>query len=68
VIDLVRMKALLEKDDISAPTASDIPAELQARATELREAIVEAAAEANDELMMKYLDDGTLTEAEVVSG
>ena len=62
------MKAIIESEDNSAPKVEAIPAELQARAEELREAVMEAAAEANDELMMKYLDEGTLSDAEIVSG
>ena len=68
VVDLVRMVALLESDDTTAPREAEIPAELQARATELRGAIVEAAAEANDELMMKYLEEETLSDDEIVTG
>jgi elongation factor G len=67
-VDLVHMKAYTESDDTSAPKESDIPAELQARAAELREAVVEAAAEASDDLMEKYLEEGELSEDEVVTG
>jgi len=68
LIDLVTMTAYQETDDNSAPQAGAIPAELQARAAELREAVVEAAAEANDALMMKYLEEGELSDAEIISG
>ncbi len=68
IIDLVHMKALLESDDNAAPREADIPAELQARAAELREAVIEAAAEANDDLTMKYLEEGELSDAEIISG
>src|SRR5437899_2538317 len=43
----------------------DIPAELQAQAAEWREKMVEAAAEATEELMNKYLEEGDLSEAEI---
>jgi elongation factor G len=43
----------------------DIPAELAASAAEWREKMVEAAAEANEDLMNKYLEEGDLTEAEI---
>ena len=53
VIDLIRMKAIYwnEADMGATYDARDIPAELQAKAEELREQMVEAAAEANEELM-----------------
>jgi len=68
IVDLVQMKALIESDDNSAPKVEDIPADLQGRAAELREAVMEAAAEANDELMMKYLEEGELSDEEIVTG
>lgn len=68
LVDLVHMKALIDSDDTTPPKESEIPAELAARTAALREAVVEAAAEANDELMMKYLDEGELSDEEVVSG
>ena len=46
----------------------DIPAELKAEADKWREQMVEAAAEANEELMNKYLESGELSEAEVIQG
>jgi elongation factor G len=68
IVDLVRMKAFIEAEDTAAPKEAEIPAELQARAAELREKIVEAAAEANDELTMKYLETLELSDEEIVSG
>jgi elongation factor G len=47
---------------------AEIPAELRARADEWREKMVEAAAEANDALMNKYLEGGALSEAEIMAG
>ncbi|MFJ1300338.1 elongation factor G [Pseudomonadota bacterium AL_CKDN230030165-1A_HGKHYDSX7] len=67
VIDLVKMKAILW-DEASQGTKfdyADIPAELQASAEEWREKLVEAAAESSEELMNKYLETGTLDEAEI---
>ena len=49
-------------------TYAEIPAELQADAEKWREQMVEAAAEANEELMNKYLETGELTEAEINTG
>ncbi|MHB9133412.1 MAG: elongation factor G [Armatimonadota bacterium] len=68
VIDLVRMKALIDTEDAAVPKEEEIPADLQGRAAVLREAVVEAAAEADDELMMKYLEEGELSDEEIVSG
>ena len=70
VIDLVRMKAIYwnEADMGATYDARDIPAELQAKADELHEQMVEAAAEANEELMEKYLEEGDLSEDEIKQG
>jgi elongation factor G len=70
VVDLVKMKAIVW-DEASQGIKfeyGDIPAELQAKAEEWREKMVEAAAEANEELMNKYLESGELTEAEIKAG
>jgi elongation factor G len=67
VVDLLKMKAILwsEEDMGVTFTYGDIPAELQATADEWREKLVEAAAEADEELMNKYLEEGELTEEEI---
>src|SRR5690606_10111295 len=70
VIDLLKMKA------IHWDTASqglnfeyrEIPAELKGQADESRAFMVEAAAEANEDLMEKYLEGGDLSEAEIIAG
>lgn len=70
VIDLITMKAIYW-DDASMGTAfelRDIPAELQAEAASWREKMVEAAAEANEELLEKFLNDGQLTNDEIRLG
>ena len=70
VIDLVRMKAIYW-DEASQGMKFDlreIPAELLESAKEWREKMVESAAEANEELMNKYLETGALTEAEIKLG
>ncbi|AKQ53385.1 elongation factor G [Bordetella hinzii] len=67
VIDLVKMKSIIW-DEASQGTKfdyADIPAELQAAADEWREKLVEAAAESSEELMNKYLETGSLEEAEI---
>ena len=70
VIDLVRMKAIYwdEASQGMKYEARDIPAELQATADEWRGKMVESAAEANEDLMNKYLESGNLTEAEIKQG
>ncbi|WP_261842609.1 elongation factor G [Aliamphritea ceti] len=70
VVDLVRMKAILwnESDQGMSYDLADIPADLQAKADELREQMVEAAAEATDELMDKYLEEGELSNDEIKAG
>lgn len=64
VIDLVDGKAY--KGD--GKESTEIPAEYQDQAEELRMEIIEAAAEGSDELLMKYLEGETLTEDEILSG
>ena len=70
VVDLVKMKAILW-DEASLGVKFeyvDIPADLAADAQKWRENLVEAAAEANEELMNKYLEDGDLSEADLTLG
>lgn len=70
VVDLVKMKAIRWSEDDQGATFKyeDIPADMQDISNEWREVMLEAAAEANDELMEKYLDSGDLTEKEVMDG
>ncbi|MCK5719495.1 MAG: elongation factor G [Thiomargarita sp.] len=70
VIDLVKMKAIHWNEDTTGIKFSenDIPDELQAKAEEWREKLVEVAAEANDTLMEKYLEEGELSIDEINSG
>jgi len=70
VIDLVRMKALYwdESDLGVSHEVRDIPVELLADAEIWREKMIEAAAEADDELLDKFLGDGELTEDEITLG
>ncbi|MCX7239664.1 MAG: elongation factor G [Burkholderiales bacterium] len=70
VVDLIKMKAIIW-DEASQGMLFDyreIPAELLPLANEWREKMVEAAAEASEELMNKYLEEGELTEAEIKLG
>jgi elongation factor G len=68
VVDLVKMKAIFwdEASQGMKFEYAPIPAELQATAEEWREKMIEAAAEANEELMNKYLEGGALTEEEIM--
>ena len=70
VIDLIRMKAInWNEDDLGATyTEEDIPEELLTTCEEYREAMLEAAAEANEELLNKYLEDGDLSKEEIIEG
>ncbi|MBL4606580.1 MAG: elongation factor G [Pseudomonadales bacterium] len=70
VVDLMKMKAIYwnESDQGMTYDLADIPEELLSKAEEYREAMIEAAAESNDELMTKYLEDGELTVEEIKSG
>ncbi|KAA9129541.1 elongation factor G [Marinihelvus fidelis] len=70
VIDLVRMKAIYWNQEDMGVTyeARDIPAELQADAEAAHEYMVEMAAEANEELMEAYLENGELTEEQIILG
>ena len=67
VVDLVKMKAVLWDDSTQGTKFEygDIPSELQAKAQEWREKMLEAAAEASEEMMEKYLGEGDLSEVEL---
>ncbi|AMO58500.1 elongation factor G [Endozoicomonas montiporae] len=70
VVDLVKMKSIIwnEADQGMSFEYQDIPADLQDTCEEMREYMMEAAAEATEELMEKYLEEGTLTEEEIKAG
>ena len=70
IIDLIKMKALLQKDEDQgkAIEETEIPADMLEEAKKYRAAMVEAAAEQDDELMMKYLDGEELTVEEIKKG
>ena len=70
VVDLITMKAIYwdEADQGATYETKDIPAELQDLADEKREFMIESAAEANDELMEKYLEEGELSADEIKEG
>jgi elongation factor G len=70
VVDLVKNKFIAwnEEDMGTTFTYEEIPAEVADQAASLREEMIEAAAEANEELMDKYLEEGELTESEIKAG
>jgi len=70
VVDLRKMKAIIwdEASQGMKFTFEEIPANLVELAKEWREKMVEAAAEASEELMNKYLEEGDLTEEEITHG
>ena len=70
VVDLRKMKAIIwdEASQGMKFTFEEIPANLVEQAKEWREKMVEAAAEASEELMNKYLEEGDLTEEEITQG
>jgi len=70
VVDLLKMKAIIwdEASQGMKFTFEDIPADLVEEAKKWREGMVEAAAEATEELMNKYLEEGDLSEAEIKQG
>ncbi|MCX2803235.1 elongation factor G [Microbulbifer thermotolerans] len=67
VVDLVKMKSIIwnEADQGMSFTYEDIPADLADECAEMREFLVEAAAESSEELMEKYLEEGDLSEEEI---
>jgi len=70
VVDLLKMKVILWDESNMGMTyeEQEIPVELRAQCDELREALVEAAAEASDLLTERYLEAGDLEEADIRSG
>ncbi len=71
VVDLVKMKAIIWDEDAAMGSnyhVEDIPAELEDKAQEYREKMIEAAAESSEELMEKYFEEGDLSEDEIIAG
>jgi len=70
VVDLIRMKAIMwnEADKGVTYEAVDIPADMVISCQEWREKMVEAAAEADDILMDKYLEEGDLSAEDIIAG
>ena len=70
VVDLIKMKAIVwdEASQGMKFEYKDIPADLQDQADTWREQMLEAAAEASEELMNQYLENGSLSEADIIKG
>jgi elongation factor G len=70
VVDLIKMKSIYWDEDTQGMKFEyrDIPADMVESCREWREKLVEAAAEANDDLMHKYLETGELTVEEIKAG
>jgi elongation factor G len=70
VVDLIKNKSILWNEDDQGMTFEygDVPEALTDKVAELREYMVEAAAEANEDLMTKYLEEGELSEEEIKQG
>jgi len=62
VVDVIKMKLLEYNDESGKATIKDIPANLMDHAEELRNALIEAAAENEESLMEKFFENGTLEE------
>lgn len=69
MIDLIKMRAIVYDDALGKEEEFvEIPADMKEKAEEYRAALVEAVAESDDELMMKYLEGEELTEEEILAG
>ena len=70
IVDLIRMQAIIWDEESRGMQyeAEEIPADMQALCEEWREKMVEAAAEANETLMEKYLEEGELSQDEIRQG
>lgn len=69
IIDLVSMEACIYAQDLSGKyQVKDIPGEMKAQVSELREKLIEDIAEVDDALVEKYLDEGSLSDEEILQG
>jgi elongation factor G len=69
MVDLVRMEAILYTDDLGTTSKrSEIPADMAEQVAEYRHTLLEAVAECDDELMMRYLDGHELSAEELIHG
>ena len=69
IVDLIKMKAFIHKDDLGKEIEeTDIPEDMKEEAEKWRQNMIEAAAEQDEELMMKYLDGEELSTEEIKKG
>jgi len=70
IVDLIKMQAIYWHDDDKGMTFeyADIPSDMLAECQNYREQMIEAAADGNDELMDKYLEDGDLSSDDIKTG
>src|SRR5262245_2141670 len=69
IVDLIKMKAIIYTDDLGTTSQEDeIPADLMDQAIEYRERMIEAAADADDALMEKYLEGEPISAEEIRGG
>ena len=69
IVDLIKMRAFIHKDDLGKEIEeTDVPAEMVADAEKFRSEMIEAVAEQDEELMMKYLEGEELTIEEIKKG
>ena len=69
IVDLIKMRAFIHKDDLGKVIEEgEVPEDMKAQAEEFRAKLIEAVAEQDDELMMKYLDGEELSEEEIKKG
>ena len=69
MIDLIKMKAIVYGDKLGKDEEFvEIPEDMKEKAEEYRQALIEAVAESDDDLMMKYLEGEELTEEEIMTG
>jgi elongation factor G len=68
IVDVLAQRAHVSDQGFARWSEQDVPAELKAQAEAARTAAVEAAAEADDELLGKYLEGGALSEDEIIAG
>jgi len=68
VVDLIKMKAFIFEAGSGKITESEIPADMMDDVQTYKETLIEAAAEANDELLTKYLEGEELSDVEIMEG
>ncbi|NQS76093.1 MAG: elongation factor G [Peptococcaceae bacterium] len=69
IIDLIRQKAIIYHDDLGQDIEeTDVPPELAEEAKKMLNTLIEAVAEADEELMLKYLEDENLSAEDIIAG